>query len=228
MKKTLHHASAVVIGLVLLGSVVASASAGMSGGPEMTASGLTPMHVKAGQLLTIAGTNLAGITTVAFIAPHAAGVPSPSVSVDPGGMWVRAIVPTSLPVGAVQLSLAGPTGATTIGPLTIDAGSVPPEPNPQPTAKPSKGQTPAKFVVPPKIAMVSPISARVGTRVNITGTNFAHLTWLKFGGIRARIVSALPKAIIAVVPKNARSGKVTLHTSSGGTAVSTTSFIVVR
>jgi hypothetical protein len=214
-----------VVGLVLLaGVIVVSAGARTSAAPEASVSSVTPTHAKAGQLVTISGTNLSAVTGVTFVAPHVAPIPSPSVSADPNGRWVRAVVPSSVPVGAVQISVAG----TTVGPLMIDAGSVAPQPNKQPTAKPSQAQTPAKSVVAPRIVTVSPLSARIGTRVMINGVNFTHLTWVKFGGVRAHVVSASPKSIIAIVPKNARSGKVSMHTSSGGTGVSMVRFTVVR
>src|SRR6266536_3571724 len=99
MKKTVHYAS-VVVGLVMLVSVVAaSASARTSAAPEVMLTALSPLHAVAGQLVTISGTNLEGMQSVTFVVPKVTGIPSQSVAVDPGGTWVRALVPPNLPVG---------------------------------------------------------------------------------------------------------------------------------
>jgi hypothetical protein len=53
-------------------------------------------------------------------------------------------------------------------------------------------------------------------------------TWLKFGGVFAKIMRSGGTSIVAVVPKRAHSGKITVHTRSGGTSMSAQRFVVMK
>jgi hypothetical protein len=62
--------------------------------------------------------------------------------------------------------------------------------------------------------------------VTISGFNLTGATWLRFGGVRAHVTHTSSKTIIALVPKHAHSGKVSVHTV-GGTGTSTQRFVVI-
>lgn len=70
----------------------------------------------------------------------------------------------------------------------------------------------------PTISSISPTKGTVNTEVTITGENFnasAASNTVKFNSVDAEVVSATPTQIIAKVPSNAGTGKVTVSTSSG-------------
>jgi hypothetical protein len=113
------------------------------------------------------------------------------------------------------------------GPFAILPGSVPAAANP-PLATKATGGVSVKVVRPPQITGFSPTAGPAGSRVMITGAHLGGAQWLKFGGTRARISRSTGTTIIALVPKNARSGKITVHTLSGGTGVSGQPFRVVK
>jgi len=178
----------------------------------------------AGQLVTISGMHLDGTRAVTF-----GKVGSRSVRVDPNGMWIRAVVPAGVPVGSLYITLDNGGNPVSVGPFQILPGSVPAAANPAPAAKATAtGGVSAKVVRPPQIKGLSPTSGPVGSKVVITGAHLGGAQWLKFGGVRAHINGSSATTVIALVPKNAHSGKITLHTASGGTTVSSQSFRVVK
>ncbi len=70
----------------------------------------------------------------------------------------------------------------------------------------------------PTISSITPTSGKVDTEVTIIGTGFdetASLNTVNFNGVAASIVSSLATQIVAKVPLNAGSGRVTVTTSSG-------------
>jgi hypothetical protein len=153
------------------------------------------------------------------------GVASASVTVDPAGRWVRAVVPPGMPVGPVNVTLNGPTFS--VGPLMIQPGGIPPQVNPRPRISPFKGSGAVKVVRAPRITTFSPRVAKPGASVTITGANFGHSLWVKFGGVRTHHFTVVgTTTIIAVVPRHAHSGKVKVHTR-GGTSGSGLRFTVV-
>ena len=83
----------------------------------------------------------------------------------------------------------------------------------------------ARVATAPRISKFSPTGGKAGTKVTINGANLSGATWLKFGGVRAKFTVSSANWIIAIVPKDAHSGKITIHTK-GGTAVSTQRFNV--
>jgi len=201
-------------------SLAGAAGAHTLKAPEATITGVTPTQAIAGQLVTINGTNLDGTQGVVF-----GSVPAQSVSTDPNGHWVKAVVPAGVPTGSVFVSLNIAGTPYKVGPVTIGQGSMTPQPNPQPTAS-SGGGASRNVVVPPTIRIFSPSAGRRGTTVRITGSNFGGTTWVKFGGLKAQFRLSSSTAILAVVPKFAHSGKITVH-ARGGTAVSALRFRVV-
>jgi hypothetical protein len=80
----------------------------------------------------------------------------------------------------------------------------------------------------PMISSFYPTSGKVDARVTITGANFASLsTVVRFGGAMVTFLVVDATSIIATVPPNALTGKVTVSTASG-TATSATEFTVLE
>jgi DNA/RNA endonuclease G (NUC1) len=77
---------------------------------------------------------------------------------------------------------------------------------------------------PPIIAGFSPATGAVGDSVTITGTNFISVSSVTFNGVSAAFTVNSSTQIVATVPLNANSGPISV--TAGGTAISTTSFIV--
>ncbi|MEI7831763.1 MAG: IPT/TIG domain-containing protein, partial [bacterium] len=85
------------------------------------------------------------------------------------------------------------------------------------------------FVIPPppSIASFTPSSGPVRQVVTVTGINFAEVISVGFNGTPATTFTVVnATSIIAAVPYNATTGKITI-TTRGGTATSTTDFIVI-
>lgn len=175
--------------------------------------GVSPLHGTEGQLVTISGSHLQNTKSVLF-----GTVDAPSVTVDPAGLWVKAVVPAGVPNGPVQIYLEVEGLTPTIGPFEIGAGSAPVA-NPQPGGTP-KG---VGVAVAPRITKFSPTAGKVGTKVTINGANLRGAMWLKFGGIKAKFTVSSANWIVAIVPKHVHAGKITVHTK-GGTAVSSQPF----
>jgi hypothetical protein len=214
---------AIVAALAAMSCVLAgSAGARTQAAPEATVNGITPQHAMAGQLVTISGTNLNGTSSVLFGASAAK-----SVVVDPAGNWVRAVVPAGTPSGSVFIHLNSVGSGYAIGPMTIDAGSMPAQPNPKPVAISGQKAAGVKVMRAPRIAAFSPRVGRPGMTVTITGANFGHSMWVKIGGFRTRHFTVSgTTTIVAVVPGRAHSGKIRVH-SRAGTGVSAQAFMVV-
>jgi hypothetical protein len=209
--------------------LAASASAQTRDNGEAQISGFAPKHAMAGQVVTISGMNLDGTASVAF-----GKVLSHATAVDLNGAWVRAVVPTGVTPGTVSITLDNGGNPATITGFQVDAGSVPPgNPNFPVTAAAgsstakanTKAQPVANLRLAPRITLISPLRGSAGTRVTVSGANLAGPTWLKFGGIRGRITQTSSRMIIALVPKHAHSGKISVHTS-GGTGISSQRFVV--
>lgn len=196
------------IGCILAGSVGARTLAYPL---AVTLTGVLPANGTAGDLVTISGTNLQTTKSVRF-----GTIAAKSITVDPSGLWVKAVVPAGVPNGLVQITLDVEGLEQSIGPYVIGPGSVPS------AAAKSKA---AGAAVAPRITKFSPTTGKVGTKVTINGANLGKASWLEFGGVRAKFTVSSKNWIIATVPKNARSGKIRVHTSAG-TAVSSHPFKV--
>jgi IPT/TIG domain-containing protein len=209
----------IVAALAAMSCVLAGSTA--AAGPEATVSSVSPQQAIVGQLVTISGTNLNGTKSVLFGTTAAK-----SVVVDPGGKWVRAVVPSGTPSGSVVIHLNDVNGAS-IGPITIAAGSMPAQPNPKPTATSGqKAGAAVKVVRAPRITAFSPSVGRPGMKVTITGVNFGHSLWVKIGGIRSQHFTVSGSTtIVATVPTRVHTGKIKVH-SSAGTGVSAQAFKV--
>ena len=79
----------------------------------------------------------------------------------------------------------------------------------------------------PVITGFSPASGEPGDNVTISGTDLADATRVSIGTEEAIIVSNTASQIVATVPEDANTGKITVVTA-GGTAVSQNDFEVIR
>jgi hypothetical protein len=213
---------AVVALAVVTCTLAGSARALTSAAPEATVTGFSPKQAMIGQLVTVTGTNLDGTQGVSF-----GSVAATSVAVDPTGTWVRAVVPPGVSPGSVYINLNIGGAQQSVGPVTIEPGSVTPQPNPQPATTQTSPSPPVHVVVAPRISAITPLKGTFGTRVTIHGANLGHSTWLRFGGTKAHFTIASDSELIATVPRHAHSGKLSIH-SSGGTAVSGARFTVLK
>jgi hypothetical protein len=214
------HAGMAGVVAVFACALVTSAGARTVAAPEATVSGFAPTQAIVGQLITIGGQNLDGTRSVMF-----GTVAAQSVSVDPYGTWVKAVVPAGVSPGSVYMTLDVSGSAQSIGPLRINAGSMPPQPNPQPTA--STAGTSPKVVLAPRITFFTPTAGHVGTLVKIHGANLTGTRWVSFGGIRTtHVINLSGSAVTVKVPLRAHSGKLLIHTT-GGTSRSMQRFRVV-
>ena len=72
----------------------------------------------------------------------------------------------------------------------------------------------------PTIAKLSPTKGRAGTKVTVTGTNFAGTTSVTIKGVAAKFTVVSKTKLTFFVPVNAKTGPVTV-TNPAGTASST-------
>ena len=182
---------------------------------SVTLTGFSPTHGNAGDPVTINGTHLESTKSVEF-----GTVSVDNFTVDPGGTWVKTVIPAGLPNGPLQITLSVLGINQSIGPFYIGAAGPEPGGKANPTPSPSAG---AHAAVAPRITTFSPTAGKAGTKVVISGANFTKASWLKFGGVKARFTVSSANGIVAYVPKHAHSGKISVHTPAG-TAVSSKPF----
>jgi hypothetical protein len=182
-------------------ALTGAASASATTAPTIT--GFEPNHGLIGERVTIYGHDLAG-AQVWFN-----GMPAQNVVVDPTGTHIRANVPGE--------AMTGP-GAITV---TTSGGSVT-------TSTMFTVNPPSKATALPRPSVMgfAPLRSTVGMKVTIHGRNLGGALWVKFGGVRA--VYTVPSAtrIVATVPKQAHSGRITIKTS-GGIASASSRFVVL-
>jgi ABC-type sulfate transport system substrate-binding protein len=78
----------------------------------------------------------------------------------------------------------------------------------------------------PAIASVTPLRAKAGTKVTVTGTNFTGTTSVTVKGIAAKFKIISPTKITITVPTKARSGAITV-TSPNGNAISAKTLTII-
>lgn len=121
----------------------------------------------------------------------------------------------ALVTSATQIQATAPPGVTT-GPITVSSTLAPAGTN----------TTTTNFFAPSVITGFSPTFGRTGTNVLITGTNFTGATSVLFNGLAASgYTVSNNNQIIATVPVNATTGKITI-TAPGGGSVTTSNFVV--
>jgi IPT/TIG domain-containing protein/List-Bact-rpt repeat protein len=120
---------------------------------------------------------------------------------------------------------------TVISPTTIQA-TVPPAATTGPISLTTAGGTATSasgFTVtpsPPTVTSFAPTNARVGTNIQISGTNFGGASKVTFNGVSASFTVISPTTIQATVPAAAATGAIGV-TTPGGTAMSPNSFTVM-
>ena len=171
--------------------------------PIIATTGLSVTSGQVGSLLTITGTNLAGITEIKF----------------PGG---AAVTTGFINNSAASVTVTVPAGST-IGTITVTtaAGGV------------SAQSTQTYTVTTPMPAIsstgFSTTSGPVGTLLTITGINLSGVTQIKFQ-TAAAVTNGFTKnnatSVTVEVPAGATSGSITVTTTVGTSAASTQTFTV--
>lgn len=96
---------------------------------------------------------------------------------------------------------------------------VAPDPTPVPTVQPTVQPTlppPPPPPPPPKVTKMKPASGKPGTTVTLTGANFKGAKKVLIGKVkmlRVKVINA--RKITAVIPKNAKTGKISVVTAAG-------------
>jgi len=202
---TWNRVGASVFASVLVAMLLASAGAGSPKrahlAPVITS--VKPTSGAVGTVVIISGSDLLE-PTIAF---NKVMAPTPATpEFTNSATRITALVPPGATTGPITVTTSG-------GSVTTNSNFVVTPSPPRPTTK-------------PVISRISPTTGKPGTTITITGSNFANLTSVKFGGIKAKMVKALSKQrLSARVPVGAKSGKVAVSTVLG-TALSTEPFAV--
>jgi hypothetical protein len=139
---------------------------------------------------------------------------------------------TYVAVGSdTTLTVAVPHGATS-GPIAVTTAagtatsttpaSIIPCPGRESSAPLTAGSAAPSDTV--SIATFTPVSGKAGATITITGAGFGGVTGVKFSGVSAKFTVVSKRKITAVVPKSAKTGKITVLTSAGN-ATSAHSFV---
>ena len=137
---------------------------------------------------------------------RAAVVTAQNVVVDPTGTHIQVNVPGEVATGPGPIMVTTPGGTvTTTTMFTVNPPS-------KPTSLPR-----------PRIGGFAPMPGAPGTKVTIRGAHLGGALWVKFGGLKAKYTVPSATRIVAIVPKHAHSGKITLRTG-GGVATSGVGF----
>jgi hypothetical protein len=174
-----------------------------------TVSNFTPKSGPIGTRVTIAGSNLAG-ARVTFN-----GAQASAVTVNKWGNALVATVPydsDALQVGTgVQIAVT--TAEGTAMPAT--------------TFMVTAATTTPRMAVPkPRVATFAPVVGKPGMIVTIRGTGLGGALAVRFGGVKAIFRVPSQTKVVATVPRNAKTGKLSVQTNAG-TGVSTRRFTVV-
>jgi IPT/TIG domain-containing protein len=229
--------AAVLTSLIVVGSAFAvtiTAYSPTSGLPNKA--GACP-----GNTITLTGTGFAYDGAASAVSVSFGGGPTTDTFAN-GGLiqgsdtTLYAVVPDGALTGPIVVTTAAGSASTASIPTTTAAsGSYAPggifyvNPCPQISlaAAEAAGGDPG---VPstPSIYKVAPTKAAPGATVTITGTSFLGVNGVQLDGITAKYVIVSPTSITFTVPKNAKSGALTLtysitaSTSQGGTTPTNT------
>ncbi len=156
------------------------------------------------------------------------GGPTYTVTTTSGGGSGNAVTVTIDVSSTSVCSLSGSTVSFTgTGTCTIDgnqAGNGTYSPAPQAQQSFSVGYNPAYA---PTLKSFKPANGKVGKKVTIKGTHLAGETQVSFNGTPATVIRKdTATEIITKVPAGATTGKISVTTTRGGTATSTTNFTV--
>lgn len=161
--------------------------------------GFAPNHGVVGAKVTIYGHDLGGVQMVQFN-----GVAATNPAANASGDRIVVTVPPETNTGP------GPISVTTPGGTVTAAGSF--------TVLPAGGtaaRVRAHPALRPVIRKVTPMSAAAGTKVTIAGTNLRGAMSVRFGGVRATFTVPSTTKIVAIVPKHALSGAISVRTAQG-------------
>jgi hypothetical protein len=186
-----------VLVLVIVAIQAGGVSAQRLAAPTIT--GFAPIHGVVGAKVTIYGHNLGGVQTVQFN-----GVAATNPAASATGNQIVVTVPPETTTGPGPITVITPGGTvTTTGTFTVlPTGGTAARPRAHPTLRPA-------------IRKVTPMSGAAGTKVTITGTNLRGATTVRFGGVRATFTIPSTTRIVAIVPKHAVSGAISVRTALG-------------
>jgi IPT/TIG domain len=175
-------------------TLVGAATAHTLSAPTIIA--FAPKHGVVGTKVTIYGHDLAG-AQVQFN-----GTQATKVSIDPMGTHVTAYVPPETMTGPGSIMVITPGGTVmSSAKFTVDV-----------TGSRAAGQHAS---LRPGITGFMPTKSRVGAKVTIRGTHLGGAIWVEFGGVKAIFTVPSAQRIVATVPHNARTGKISVHTAVG-------------
>lgn len=186
-----------VLVLVLVAIQAGGVSAQRLAAPTIT--GFAPNHGVVGAKVTIYGHDLGGVQTVQFN-----GVAAANPVANAAGNHIVVTVPPETTTGPGPITVITPGGTVT----TTSAFTVLPSGGTAARARAHPTLTPA-------IHKVTPMRAAVGTKVTIIGTNLRGAMTVRFGGVRATFTVPSMTKIVAIVPKHAVSGMLSVRTAQG-------------
>ena len=168
-----------------------------------TFTGMTPASGKAGDVLTITGTNFSTVLSENVISMNG----TPAAVTAATATQIKATVPQGVTTGRVSLTVRGKI------------------------ANPATGVNITFTVIPPPtITAMSPVTGTAGTVVTLTGTNFSTIAAdnkVLFNGLAATVTSAAATQLIVTAPTGVSTGLVTVKVNgvdaavTGGTATNT-------
>jgi hypothetical protein len=199
MRKRIMHGAALALFAAFACALAGSATARTLAAPTLT--GFAPTHGLRGEKVTIYGHNLTG-AQVQFN-----GVQATNVMIDTAGTHITVNVPIEVADGPTPITVITPEG--TVATATMFTVN--------PPSAPTK-------LVKPRISSFAPLRGKSGTRVTIKGSHLGGALWVKFGGVKATFTVPSATKIVALVPKKAHSGQITVRTS-GGLATSGSHFM---
>jgi hypothetical protein len=194
--RTKHWAVArLMVGVALTLAFVSTAFGAPSLAPQKpTITAISPQRGPVGTTVTITGSNLMDVNSVAFGA-----VVSHSVQViGEDGTSLQATVPQTAGTGPISVTTG--EGTAVGGVFTV-------------TAVPARV---APMAVKPVVSSFAPKKGKVGTMVTVAGRNFATVTSVAFGGAKAMFFKVISSGKLSVrVPAKARTGRIRVTTPLG-------------
>ncbi|WP_083921230.1 choice-of-anchor Q domain-containing protein [Cytophaga aurantiaca] len=172
--------------------------------PAIATTGLSATSGPVGSLLTITGTNLAGITEIKF--QGAAAVTTGFINNSATSVTV------TVPIGATTGTISVTTAAGGLSAQSTQTFTIT---NPLPAIA-STG--------------LSVTSGPIGTLLTITGTNLSGITQIKFqtaAAVTTGFTNNTATSVTVEVPAGATSGKITVTNAGGTSALSTQTFTVI-
>jgi IPT/TIG domain len=196
MRVGMKHLSAAALLAAFVCVIASAATAHTLAAPTVT--NFAPKSGGIGTKVTIVGSNLTG-ASVTF-----GGAQATAVTVNTWGNALVATVPNdpdAIAVGTViQISVANAEG----------------------TAMPAAGFTvtavpklPRGADSKPRVAEFMPMAGRPGVTVTIRGSGLGGALAVRFGGVKATFKVPSDTKILATVPRNAKTGKLSVQTKLG-------------